>query len=170
MDAAQLVELLKKHPTRSRWEYVNFVLEPYGEFTGRAILSQLHRLNEINALLAQDTDSSQTIDLTHEQQQIEAWLSTFSQTEMQQHLSDIEGTEAAYWTQRLGREAAVDLLSKGRVSPEVMSRAILLDETNYMEFTKTCTTIGKVINDITMQVEREMGVFNPNNLPQGEPQ
>ena len=163
MDSELVKSLIEKYPNRTRWEYVNFVLEPYGEFTGRAILSQLRRLREIELQLP-------ATDLAAERQQIEAWLATFSQGEITEHLDKIEENDSAYWVQRLGREAAVDMVTKGRISKEVLDKAILFDEANYRAFTETCNTIIKVVGDVTRDVEMQMGLMSPPQLPDGEPQ
>lgn len=162
MDAERLTELLKKNPQRTRWEFVNFVLEPYGEFQGRAILSQLYRLKEIREVM------SMTTELAHEQTQIETWLKGFTDGEIDDHLAHVEQQDANYWVQRLGREAAVDIISGGRISKATMEKAVLLDETNYRAFTETCNTIIRVVGDVTRDVERSMGMVP--QLPDGEPQ
>jgi|AntAceMinimDraft_1070359.scaffolds.fasta_scaffold00700_9 hypothetical protein len=162
MELETVKALTAKYPQRSRWEYVNFVIEPYGEFQGRAILSQLRRLRDLDKLDADDQD------VQHEIQQVGAWLSQFSQEEITQHLEGMENTESAYWSERLAREAAVDLLSVGKVSKAVMERAVLFDESAYRQFSQTCNTILQVITQVTREVETEMGMHP--QLPEGEPQ
>lgn len=168
MDAARLVELLKKNPERTRWEYINFILEPYGEFQGRAILSQLYRLKDIEQQLGQTVEGVETIRLEHEQAQINQWLEGFSDGEIEEHLEGLENNDAAYWVQRLGREAAVDMVTRGRISKETLDRAILLNEDDYRAMTETCNTILQVIGNVTREVEDNMGLHP--QLPEGEPQ
>lgn len=168
MNRELLDQLLKTNPQRTRWEYVNFLLEPYGEFTGRAILSQLYRLKEINEILEHASETSAAVQLAHEQLQITAWLATMSQEEIAQHLAEVEAKDPDYWVQRLGREAAVDMVSTGRISKATLDRAILLDETRYREFARVSNTILQVVGDVTRDVEHEMGIIPPQ-LPQGEP-
>lgn len=81
----------------------------------------------------------------------------------------MESQEAAFWPEHLGRLAAVDLITSGRASKPVMDKAVLLSEDQYRKFAEVCSSIVKVINDVTMQAEREAGIFNPN-LPEGQPQ
>ncbi len=167
MNKQTLYKLLKDHSPRSQWEYTNFVLEPYGEFTGRAILSQMQRLAELEDVLDQTVEGSMTIGLAHERDQIARWLDQFSPQEIEQHLMEIESKDADYWVQRLGREAAVDMVCRGRIGESVLSRAILLDEGRYRQFSETCNTILKVVGDVTRDVEEKMGLYP--QLPEGEP-
>lgn len=164
MDIELVNKLLEgRNTARSRWEYINFVIEGYGEHQGRALLAQLHRRRDITEI------TNLTPALIDEAAQIDLWLSQYSQAEIQEHLDSIEANESTYWAERLGREAAVDLLTRGRVTKEVMERAILLDEDNYRKFAETSTTIIKVVSEVTREVEQSMGVF-PAQLPEGEPQ
>ena len=164
MDIELIKQLLEgRNTARSRWEYINFVIEGYGEHQGRALLAQLQRRREIDDI---PNASSALLD---EATQIDRWIAQFSKTEIQELLDGIEGNESQYWTERLGREAAVDLLTRGRVTKEVMERAILLDEDSFRKFVETSTTIIKFVSDVTREVEQQMGVF-PAQLPDGEPQ
>jgi hypothetical protein len=81
-------------------------------------------------------------------------------------LATIEDQEADYWAERLGREAAVDLMSQGKVSKEVMSRAVLLSEEGYRKFAETCGSISYVISTTSKEVEMSQGYAT---MPEGMP-
>lgn len=152
---------------QSQWEFDNFIMEAYGEHMGRAVLYVLTRLRDItdqSATLAVK-DSSRLSDLQAERAQLETWLARWSTEELEQHLATLEQNEEQYWVERLGREAVVDLMTQGRVSKEVMSRAILLSEDNYRRFVEVSGTIGNMVNTISREVEQAQGYTLPENMP-----
>ena len=175
MDVQTVRKLLDKHSTQqTRWQLANFVIESYGEIQGRAVLAQLARRREIADQLedlALNTAANRTLatELKLEAEQLDLWLDQYTEKELADLLDTVESQEAAFWPEHLGRLAAVDLITSGRASKPVMDKAVLLPEDQYRKFAEVCSTIVKVINDVTMQAEREAGIFNPN-LPEGQPQ
>ncbi len=166
MNIDKVRALLSEHCVKqSYWEFVNFVIEPYGEFKGRAILAVLARLREIDQLRANTVDPTHLSEFATETAHLNKWLSQWSEEDIQQHLASIEENEPKYWAQRLGREAAVDLLSTGRVSTQTMSRAVLLSEDDYRTFAETCGSITHVVNTISKEVEQSQGISSiPENM------
>jgi hypothetical protein len=169
MDQTQVRRLLANQCThQSRWEFTNFIMEPYGEFQGRAALAVLSRRRDIADTLAITPERmhSQRVDLTNELAHLDQWLDQYTEEELAAQLATIEDNEADYWAERLGREAAVDLLTQGKTSKEVMSRAVLLSEEGYRKFAETCGHIGHTISSISREVEQEQGYAS---LPEGMP-
>ena len=172
MDIEQVRTLLKGRSTaQSRWEFVNFVLEPYGDYQGRAAQAVLARRRAIADQLEDMALSSATArtlaeELSAEAAGLDRWLDQHSPEELAQMLEGLEEQESQYWPEHLGRRAAVDLLSHGRVSESVMTRAVLLSEEDYRKFTEVCGNITYVINTITREVEAQQGF---NSLPEGQP-
>jgi hypothetical protein len=172
VDIEQVRKLLEGRSTRqSRWEFVNFVLEPYGDYQGRAAQAVLARRRDIADQLASlPSDSglalTQRTELAAEAEHLDRWLDQHSPEELAQMLSTLEEQEESYWPEHLGRRAAVDLLSRGKVSREVMSLAVLLSEEGYRKFTEVCGNITYVINTITREVEAQQGYAS---LPEGQP-
>lgn len=168
MEASVVKRLLSGRCTgQSRWEFVNFVLEAYGEHRGRAAQAVLARRRDINELLDTLTynQSARRSELEAEAVQLDLWLDQFTEAELEDMLNGLEANEEQYWVERLGREAVVDLMTQGRVSRETMSRAILLSEDNYRKFVEVSGTIGNVINTITREVESAQGYTLPENMP-----
>ena len=168
MDISQVRRLLNgRCTTQSHWEFVNFIMEAYGEHKGRAALAVLGRRREIDDILTTLTPAQDSLrsDLTAEAGQLDCWLAQYTPEELAQMLDTLEDNEEQYWVERLGREAVVDLMSQGRVSKEVMSRAILLSEDNYRKFVEVSGTIGHVINTISREVESAQGYTLPENMP-----
>ncbi len=149
--------LSNRHSRQTRWEFINFIVEPYGEFKGRAVLAALARLRELDEIISRTNEQHILSDLSAEAEQLHNWLDQFTESQIKELLDGIEDQEEQYWAQRLGREAAIDLLSQGRVSKETMSRAVLLSEDAYRSFAETCGNIAHVVNTISQEVERQQG-------------
>ncbi len=167
-------EILKTVSTRqSQWEFDNFIIESFGIHKPRAILSLLNRRRELqDALddmnLASHTNRTDQQEMLIECGRIDAWLNQHTEDEIRTELAKLEEGEAAFWAEDLGRQCAVDLLTQGRASKEVMSRAVLLPEAQYRKFAETCGTIMHVIDTVTREVEEDQG-YHVNSLPEGQP-
>jgi hypothetical protein len=172
MDQSTARRLLQgRHSTRTQWEFVNFVLEEQGSHMPRQVLAQLTRYRDISDqldVIPADTGMNLTLreDLIAERKQIEAWLEQCTEQELAEHLAGLEAGEAEYWPEHLGRQAAVDLLSIGHVSKEVIARAVLLSEDDYRKFATVCGNISHVINSVSREIDHQMGY---GSLPEGQP-
>ena len=166
-------EILKTVSTRqSQWEFDNFIIESFGVHKPRAILSLLNRRRELQDALDDMSLASHTNQTNHQEMMIEcgridAWLNQHTQEEFRAELDKQEADEADFWAEDLGRQCAVDLLTSGRGSKEVMGRAVLLPEAQYRKFAETCGTIMHVINTVTREVEQDQGYTKslPENTP-----
>ena len=167
MDMTIVTRLLSGQCTKqTRWEFVNFVLEEHGEFKGRAAQAVLARRRQLHELLSHTAQDSLRTDLVNEAAQLDAWLDQHTESELAAMLATIEDQEADYWAERLGREAAVDLMSQGKVSKEVMTRAVLLSEEGYRKFAETCGSISYVISTTSKEVEMSQGyATKPEGMP-----
>jgi hypothetical protein len=167
MDITTINTLLSSHCThQSQWEFTNFFLEQQGEFPGRRAQSVLTRRKQLAQQLAQQVSPLDHQNLLNEAVQLDQWLNERGPEQLTQDLASLEADEAEYWPQRLGREAAVDLLSRGRVSKEVMTRAVLLSEEGYAKFAETCGSITHVITAASREVEQSQGYVT---MPEGMP-
>jgi len=167
MDIKTINTLLSSHCThQSQWEFENFFLEQQGEFPGRRAQSVLMRRRELIQLMALTSSPHLYQDMVNEAAQLDQWLEARGAQQLAQDLDSMAAEEAEYWPQRLGREAAVDLLSRGRVSKEVMTRAVLLSEEGYAKFAETCGSITHVITQASREVEQAQGYAT---MPEGMP-
>jgi hypothetical protein len=167
MDMNTVTRLLAAQCTsQSRWEFENFVLEAHGQFKGRAAQAVLARRLAIYELLGQTAASSIRTDLIAEAAQLDQWLASHTEDELAEALGTIEANEEDYWAERLGREAAVDLLAHGRVGKAVMTKAIMLSEDSYRKFAETCGSITNMIISISREVELAQGFAT---MPEGMP-
>lgn len=172
MDKQVVRKLLQGRCTaQSRWEFVNFILETYGDYQGRAAMAVLARRRAIADMLddmALDSAGQLTLktELEAEAGQLDQWLDQFSEAELAEMLDGIEANEQDYWVERLGREAAVDLFISQRVSKDVMFKAVLLPEEQFRKFIEICGNIGHTINTVSQEVEQAQGYAV---LPEGQP-
>jgi len=72
-------------------------------------------------------------------------------------LSTIEDQEEEYWVQRLGRLAAIDILTIGKVQPEHMNYMASLSDEAFAASVKTATMLAKSLNESVQQIEAELG-------------
>ena len=72
-------------------------------------------------------------------------------------LNNMEAEEEEYWVKRLGRLAAIDILTIGKVQPEHMSYMSSLSDEAFAACVKTATTLAKELNDSVQQIEAELG-------------
>jgi len=71
-------------------------------------------------------------------------------------MSDIESSEEEYWINRLGKLAAIDILTIGKVQPEHMNYMVSLEDEAFAACVKTATSIAKQLNYEVQQIEAEL--------------
>ena len=72
-------------------------------------------------------------------------------------IGGIETTEEEYWTQRLARLAAIDILTIGKVQPEHMNYMALLSDDAFASCVKSATTVANSLNVSVQDIEAELG-------------
>ncbi len=72
-------------------------------------------------------------------------------------VDSIEATEEEYWTTRLARLAAIDILTIGKVQPEHMNYMASLSDDAFSSCVKSATTLAKSLNDSVQEIEAELG-------------
>jgi hypothetical protein len=72
-------------------------------------------------------------------------------------VDNIEATEEEYWTTRLARLAAIDILTIGKVQPEHMNYMASLSDDAFSSCVKSATTLAKSLNDSVQEIEAELG-------------
>jgi len=172
MEIQQVRELLKDVSTeRSDWEYKNFVLERTAANWPRQVVTQLNDLRNIldrrhDLEMAAWSAENQTRrnELDKQQNQIESWLKQFTDEEIKEAVADYEHAEAEYWPVELGRRAAIDMLSSGRISKEVTELALLLPEEGFKIYVKTCGDLASAATILSKEVEAEANQ-TPGELP-----
>ena len=72
-------------------------------------------------------------------------------------LNNIEAEEEEYWVKRLGRLAAIDILTIGKVQPEHMNYIASLSDDAFAACVKTATSLAKSLNESVKVIEAELG-------------
>jgi hypothetical protein len=73
-------------------------------------------------------------------------------------MSRAEDDDRQHWITLLGKKAAADLLSLGKVQPETMLEMSALSIEDFREVVKIATSTARSLNDITIEAERELVV------------
>ena len=71
-------------------------------------------------------------------------------------IADINSSEEEYWVNRLGKLAAIDILTIGKVQPEHMNYMVALEDEAFAACVKTATSIAKQLNYEVQQIEAEL--------------
>ena len=172
MEIQQVRDLLQGVSTdRSDWEYQHFVLERNAANWPRQVVGQLKDLRTIldkrhDLEMASWSAHNQTMrnELEKQQVQIENWLKQFTDDEIREAVADYEHAETEYWPTELGRRAAIDMLSAGRISKEVTELALLLDEDGFRIYVRTCGELASMATIVSREVEAEANQL-PEELP-----
>jgi hypothetical protein len=163
MELEQINELLATVSTeRSNWEYQHFFLERTAANWPRQVVGQLKELRRIIDLKhdlerAQWSSQNQTLrnELTKQEVQVETWLKQYTADEIKEAVGDYENAEAEYWPSELGRRAAIDILSTGKISKEVTELALLLEETDFRTYVKVCGDLASAATLVSQEVQAE---------------
>lgn len=73
-------------------------------------------------------------------------------------MSRLESDDRMHWITFLGKKAAADLLTLGKVQPETMLEMSALPENDFREVVKIATSTARNLNDITIEAERDLSV------------
>lgn len=69
-----------------------------------------------------------------------------------------EADDRIHWITLLGRRAASDLLTLGKVQPETMLEMSALPEADFREVVKIATGTARKLNDLTVEAEKELNL------------
>jgi len=163
MELEQIKELLATVSTeRSNWEYKHFFLERTAANWPRQVVGQLKELRRIIDLkhdleCAQWSSQNQTLrdELTKQEVQVNAWINQYTGDEIKEAVNDYENAEAEYWPSELGRRAAIDMLSTGKISKEVTELALLLEENDFKTYVKVCGDLASAATLVSQEVQAE---------------
>jgi len=174
MDINEISSLLDDLPVgRSSYEFQNFFLEQHLTPSRQLVevmkeMERLHSqiielecaINPNSRFGIDDTDEDNTILIRRElniakqnRQQLADWYDAISADDRAALLANYEQEESEFWTNRLGRETAIDLLTKGRSSAEVMNLMSLLPQEDFERAVRICTRYARLIRDITSIAE-----------------
>jgi len=78
-------------------------------------------------------------------------------------MSRMEADDRIHWITVLGKKAAADLLTLGKVQPETMLEMSSLPEVDFKEVVRIATSTARKLNEITIEVERDLSVNTIHN-------
>jgi hypothetical protein len=73
-------------------------------------------------------------------------------------LARAEADDKLHWITLLGRRAASDLLTLGKVQPETMLEMSALPEEDFRAVVKVATGTARKLNDLTVEAEKELNL------------
>jgi len=73
-----------------------------------------------------------------------------------------EDDDRYHWVQKIGRTAAADLLTIGKVQPETMLQMAALSADDFTEAVKVATGTARELNTATVEAEQEL---NTDTIP-----
>ena len=73
-------------------------------------------------------------------------------------LARAEADDKIHWITLLGRRAAADLLTLGKVQPETMLEMSSLPEEDFRAVVKVATGTARKLNDLTVEAEKELNL------------
>ena len=172
MEIAQVRQLLSTVSTeRSNWEYQHFFLERTAANWPRQVVTQLKELrrildlqHDLNMTGWTACTQTQRDELEKQKAQVTSWLAQYSEEEINEAVADYEYAEADYWPQELGRRAAIDMLSTGRISTAVTELSLMLDENAFRVYVKTCGDLASAATVVSQEVAAESQTL-PEELP-----
>jgi hypothetical protein len=94
-------------------------------------------------------------ELTKQEVQVKEWLKQYTEDEIKEAVNDYENAEAEYWPSELGRRAAIDMLSTGKISKEVTELALLLEENDFKTYVKVCGDLASAATIFSQEVQAE---------------
>ena len=180
MDINSVTAMLNGIPTsRSNYEFKNFNLEQYGTFPRqlRAMLLEKESLHSqlieteaeielANAGVAIDSTAyvKQTaarniilnrrlVDIQQQMQQVDNWLDLQDPEDCQDAIDNFEEYESDHWTDTLGKEAAIEVLSHGRTQKSTLAPLSQLPLSDYKRAVVIIAQLANFLKDTTEKAE-----------------
>jgi len=191
MDIARARDLADRLVARTNYEFRNFVMEGQGSWyrQARYALRQKEQLTdeianitaEINLqqaqLLAQQAQITAAInqlqrqrcDAEQQLQQVDSWINTYDDAEFEDAVRCFEGSESDHWSEVLGREVAVELLSDKQTSKHSLTRLSLLPVNDYKKSVVITSQVAKFLKKTAEQAEYSLSVNRPDSMPKAPP-
>jgi hypothetical protein len=91
-------------------------------------------------------------------EKIAKWLNSIDTNTLDSLSAAYEIEEDLYWTNYLGRQSAIEIMTIGRVSKETMHQMALLPVDTFKECVNICIRYANLIKDTTGEVEASMGI------------
>jgi hypothetical protein len=175
MDITEIIKILNSIPTgRSDYEFEHFFLEAYPT-PARQIVAVMKEIEQLRAQIDKlegsyddsHIDTRRTItELNQKYQQAVAWYSDIDPDMRNAIISEYSDQESEYWSNYLGRQAALELMTIGRTTKDTMDKMTCLPVDAFEDAARICIRYAALIKNTTAEVEETLGV-NTNGVPNG---
>jgi len=178
MNIDKIIELLNEIPaSRSNFEFENFIIESHVTPARQlvAVMSEIEQkyaeVLTLNYKLTKNVDpgdklliTRQIVNITHELTQLLNWYNSISSHNQADILSQYEEQESEYWTNKLGKQAALEVLAQNCTSTTTMDSMSNLPVDDFKEAVRVCTRYTAIIRDSSESAEHGM-IKYVNGLP-----
>ena len=144
------------YPTFSDFERQNFQNQT-GTAYARYVIETINRLRKIDSDLETETRTFEKNCLLAEKEKLQNFLEGEDQKQLESAITNWEFVEKEYWSNVLGKQAAVEILTLGKPSFETMNKMVKLPEDLYIKSTQTCVRLANAIKSATERAEAELG-------------
>lgn len=144
------------YPTFSDFERDNFQNKS-GTAYARYIIETINRLRKIDSDLESETRTFEKNCLIAEKNKLQSFLEGEDKKQLESAITNWEFVEKEYWSNLLGKQAAVEILTLGKPSFETMNKMVKLPEDLYIKSTQTCVRLANAIKSATERAETELG-------------
>lgn len=144
------------YPTFSDFERDNFQNKT-GTAYARYIIETINRLRKIDSDLETEVRTFEKNCLIAEKEKLQNFLVGEDRQELESAITNWEFVEKEYWSNFLGKQAAVEILTLGKPTFETMNKMVKLPEDLYIKATQTCVRLANAIQSATERAEEELG-------------
>jgi hypothetical protein len=172
MNIADISDILNRfHLGPTPYELENFFIDSFSS-RPRQLVAVLERLEELycqqlelaNAISLSEDEISpirlqrQLQKITNEYNRLQDWYNNqnIDEGELQYFIDTYEGDDLNYWVTHLGRLAAIEIITYGKVKFETMDKMSLLPASDFEEAVRICNRYANLIRSTTAAVEASM--------------
>lgn len=139
-----------------------FERENFNDQTGpayiRYVIATVNQIRKIDSDLLSETRPFETACLNEKKQTLEKFLLSQDIQSLESSIPNWEMLERDYWTDYLGKIAAIELLTYGKLSVETMTKMAKLPEELYIKATQHCVKLANTIKQATQAAEEQIGI------------
>jgi hypothetical protein len=172
MNVSEITSLLDDLPvgqTNFEFEFFNIETSPT---SSRQLVAAMEEIESLSARLMvlteqkERTSSQGDLIVLHREsrvleqrlEQLTAWYDRIDPKMREEILGSFELEEPEYWSNRLGRQAAIELLTLGKTTPETMDKMAALPEETFENAVRICVRYASMIKEVTTKVETSLGI------------
>jgi hypothetical protein len=164
----------------SSYEFRNFFLEEHPTNARQliAVMQDIeklhHRIGQAKAMQTELSGQAPNLALhrklkimKNQYDLLISWYENIDDKTKKNILENFEKEESNYWSNYLGRQAAIELLTIGKPSFDTMDKMVKLPVEDFEKTVRVCVRYANLIKESTTNVEHAMGVSSFGGLPNG---